>query len=201
MCSPSPQTHLKSLFDSNDYDRDGRLEFSELDSFLAAALSAEVSEAELRYFQVMMDTDGDGAVTFKEMVAALRECWATSQAVLAKDRAEGVEVLARAALYLKREKVREGAFRTERVGLQGSSIDCFDSDHWADPNVPPRSSARACLRRWTEELPGSWSRRMWRSSSRGPCRSCPRRTAGALSIILRSTSSCPAIFNYCAAPG
>lgn len=96
------------MFDSHDYDRDGRLEFSELDSFLSAALSGEISEAELRHFQVMMDGDGDGAVTFKEMVAALRECWATSQAVLARDKAEGVEALARAALYLKREKVGGG---------------------------------------------------------------------------------------------
>ena len=52
--------------------------------------------------QAMMDSDGDGAVTFAEMTTALKECWAINQA---KDRPEAIDVLVKASLTLRKDKV------------------------------------------------------------------------------------------------
>ena len=48
------QVHLKELFESHDQDQDGKLEYSEMDSFLSEVMldHGGVSDAELHYFHV-----------------------------------------------------------------------------------------------------------------------------------------------------
>lgn len=93
------------MFDANDYNGDGQLEATELDGFLSSVMPEGVSDAELKYFQTMMDSDGDGAISLAEMVAALKECWATSQSVFLKDKPEIVATLTKVSLLLKRDTV------------------------------------------------------------------------------------------------
>jgi|LauGreSBDMM110SN_4_FD.fasta_scaffold24988_1 hypothetical protein len=64
-----------------------------------------VSDAELKYFQTMIDPDGDGAITMPEMAAVLKECWETSQSVMLQDKPEIFASLTRFSLMLKRETV------------------------------------------------------------------------------------------------
>ena len=52
-----------------------------------------------------MDSDGDGSVTLNEMMAALKECWAVNLAVASKDRPEAVDVLIKASVALRKDKV------------------------------------------------------------------------------------------------
>ncbi len=72
----------------------------------------------------MMDSDGDGAVTLAELMTALKECWAINQVVAAKDRPEAIDVLVKASLTLRKDKVLVWKLRL-RGGRTMESLDIF----------------------------------------------------------------------------
>ena len=75
------KVRLADLFTECDYDGDGRLEGQELHTFFSTFM--EVSESQMRYFAAMMDTDGDGSVSYKELVQVTR--WKEEGRWLVKD--------------------------------------------------------------------------------------------------------------------
>eukprot|EP00854_Cymbomonas_tetramitiformis_P005699 gene5699-6887_t len=74
-------TRLLELFRECDKDRDGYLDEHELQKLVSHVLpSCTVSTQQLRFFQLMLDLDGDGRVTYREFASAVRECRAASLA-------------------------------------------------------------------------------------------------------------------------
>eukprot|EP00873_Tetraselmis_striata_P004123 jgi/Tetstr1/424387/TSEL_014946.t1 len=64
---------LQDTFNEFDADKGGSLDAYELHKLLDRILPGTTANEGL-YFSTMMDIDGDGAVTFHEMMACLREC-------------------------------------------------------------------------------------------------------------------------------
>ena len=67
------RVRLKDLFDSFDGNRDGELTINELAALIRQQMP-EVSRAELLYFQAMMDVDGNGQVSYDELVKTAKQC-------------------------------------------------------------------------------------------------------------------------------
>ena len=80
-------------------------------------LSGISTEAQVRYFQVMLDVDGDGQVTYDELVQSMSEC-----------RAAGVEMRASATVELP-EVLRKLARFMENNGVTARQVfDTIDQD-------------------------------------------------------------------------
>ncbi|GAX77102.1 hypothetical protein CEUSTIGMA_g4548.t1 [Chlamydomonas eustigma] len=99
------QTHLKKLFDSHESNQDSKLDTSELQSLLTEVMP-EILDAEIRYFQVMMDADGDGSVSYKELVQCINECHIVHQAIIARDKQEVIDTLIKVSIGLRKDKVK-----------------------------------------------------------------------------------------------
>ncbi|GLC39247.1 hypothetical protein PLESTB_001651900 [Pleodorina starrii] len=69
------RVRLRDVFDRYDTNRNGLLEGRELGR-LVRDLVPQAGEADVRYLLAMLDYDGDSAVSFQELVEAVRECWA-----------------------------------------------------------------------------------------------------------------------------
>jgi arginine/lysine/ornithine decarboxylase len=71
---------LEDVFDAFDADRSGSLQISEL-AGLVQKLMPAASAADLRFFQILLDSDTDGRVTYEELVACIKvgtDAFATS---------------------------------------------------------------------------------------------------------------------------
>lgn len=67
------RVHLKEAFDSFDANDSGVLSASELGRFLQAVMGG-AKPSQQKYFQAMLDINGDGKVTYPEMVESLKQC-------------------------------------------------------------------------------------------------------------------------------
>lgn len=78
---------LGTLFNQFDKDGNGLISTTELRPFLKKILPwhASLSERDVRHFQVMVDTSGDGAISLMELKAALNSSIAVSHQVHAKE--------------------------------------------------------------------------------------------------------------------
>ena len=63
----------KVVFDDFDIDGGGSLDIQSEMVFFLKRLMPSVSKEQLRYFGQMIDIDGDGAVDFDELLAAVKE--------------------------------------------------------------------------------------------------------------------------------
>ena len=63
---------LRDLFDRYDSERSGALQGGHLKRMLLD-LMPTLNIGQLRYLQVMLDVNGDGKVTYKEIIQVL--CW------------------------------------------------------------------------------------------------------------------------------
>ena len=94
---------FKAMFDRFDADGTGALDDAQLRRFVSTLLP-ESSPAEMRYFQVMLDVDGDNLVTYQEMVEVVKECRATGSEMRAPfDGANLPEPLRRLAAHVQRD--------------------------------------------------------------------------------------------------
>ncbi|KAK3287473.1 hypothetical protein CYMTET_5014 [Cymbomonas tetramitiformis] len=71
---------LVDLFNRYDVDRSGALERHELKRLFKELLPS-ITVGEERYLEVMLDADGDGSVTYAELVRFLKDCKAAEAAV------------------------------------------------------------------------------------------------------------------------
>lgn len=70
------QARLRDVFDHFDSDGSGALDGNELGRFLRR-LMPEVGGEDVRYFMTMLDLDGDGALTYEELMEGIRACMTT----------------------------------------------------------------------------------------------------------------------------
>lgn len=96
---------LREVFDQVDADGSGCLSAAEL-ADLVVALLPDATEAQLRYFQVMLDYDGDGRITYEEFVQAIRDCRSAGAAARGKDSVELADVMAKAAAAVAGDRQR-----------------------------------------------------------------------------------------------
>jgi Ca2+-binding EF-hand superfamily protein len=73
------QARLKDFFDAFDSDKSGSLQISEL-SALLQKLMPGAAAADLRFFQILLDSDGDGHITYQELVTCIKNIISASQA-------------------------------------------------------------------------------------------------------------------------
>ena len=71
------ETRLKDVFDTFDRDRSGMLDRNEIDA-LMRALMPDASAGDLQYFRMVLDLDGDGQVTFNELINGIKDAIAAS---------------------------------------------------------------------------------------------------------------------------
>ncbi|EEH53334.1 uncharacterized protein MICPUCDRAFT_8671, partial [Micromonas pusilla CCMP1545] len=64
---------LRDVFDAFDLDKDGALDRRELSRAIAKILPS-ASNHDMHYFRVMLDVDGDGVLTFDELLGTIRDC-------------------------------------------------------------------------------------------------------------------------------
>ena len=120
---------FKAVFDRFDADASGSLNAEELKRFVTA-LMPEASPADVRYFHVMLDVDGDDLVTYQEMVEVISECRAAGTEMRASfDGAQLPEPLRRLA-----EKMRSSTASAKRF------FDAADTNR--DGALEPRELAR-----------------------------------------------------------
>ena len=131
---------LVDVFEHFDRDRDGSLNADELLALLLQ-VRPESTPAELRYFQLMVDADGDGSVTLAELRAALAEC----KDVVGHGSVEAVDVLRRLAESMLPTAVPGGSKRGSADALRAlfASFD-GDSDGYLDA-AELRALARSVL--------------------------------------------------------
>eukprot|EP00899_Mesostigma_viride_P004901 jgi/Mesvir1/14411/Mv09797-RA.1 len=67
------ETRLVELFRQADKDGSGKLNAVEL-AQMVKEIQPGCTEKQLRHFKVMVDTDGDGQVSYKELTQALQQC-------------------------------------------------------------------------------------------------------------------------------
>ena len=67
------QTRMFDLFRQFDKDGSGQLDIDEL-AALVRTVHPGVTPAQLRHFQILIDADGDGRLSYKEMVMGVKEC-------------------------------------------------------------------------------------------------------------------------------
>ncbi|KAG2493237.1 hypothetical protein HYH03_008653 [Edaphochlamys debaryana] len=72
------KVRLRDVFDRYDANRNGRLDARELVR-LVRDLLPDATDADLRYLLAMLDYDGDSAVSYEELTAAIKECWAAGR--------------------------------------------------------------------------------------------------------------------------
>eukprot|EP00854_Cymbomonas_tetramitiformis_P001473 gene1473-2099_t len=101
-------TRLKDLFEQYDADSSGALDRAEL-SKLMQTLMPQITQTSIQYFQAMLDVDGDGEVTYSELVHAIKECLSAGTAAKAEGDMETTEVLTKLSQYIKGD--RETALR------------------------------------------------------------------------------------------
>lgn len=75
------QARLKDFFDAFDSNKNGSLQISEL-SALLQRLMPDASAADLRFFQILLDSDRDGHITYQELVTCIKDIISASQASL-----------------------------------------------------------------------------------------------------------------------
>ena len=98
----SQRTRALELFREFDKQRKGWLSHSQIGG-LAERLMPSVSAAQVRFFTVMVDANGDGQVTYKELVRAVKECDAISRTLHGGTQVEASDVLRRLASKLVEE--------------------------------------------------------------------------------------------------
>ena len=67
------RSRAKALFDEYDFDGDGFLNRDEVSRFASRAMP-ESTAADIRYFTAALDVDGDGTVSFGELLDTVEEC-------------------------------------------------------------------------------------------------------------------------------
>lgn len=67
------EARLKDVYDFFDSDNNGALDGNELGRFLRR-LMPDVGGEDVRYFMTMLDLDGDGSLTFDELMTGIRAC-------------------------------------------------------------------------------------------------------------------------------
>ena len=67
------ERRIRQLFGKYDADETGTLERDELRNFMRELLPG-ATRPELRYLQALMDVDGDGSLSFLELVQSIRTC-------------------------------------------------------------------------------------------------------------------------------
>ena len=67
------RSRAKALFDEYDFDDDGFLNRDEVSRFASRAMP-ESTAADIRYFTAALDVDGDGTVSFGELLDTVEEC-------------------------------------------------------------------------------------------------------------------------------
>jgi hypothetical protein len=53
----------------------------------------------------MLDHDGDGVISYQELVAAIQDCWKQGRAVAARNSVEAADALSRVSAALRADKV------------------------------------------------------------------------------------------------
>ncbi|KAK3241898.1 hypothetical protein CYMTET_48379 [Cymbomonas tetramitiformis] len=94
------QTRLKDVFNEFDTDNSGELDVRELEKLLKRLLS-DITPAQIRYFTVMLDVDGDGKVTYAELTEGIRDCYASGQSLEARDTVTADDVLMKLAHHVQ----------------------------------------------------------------------------------------------------
>eukprot|EP00232_Nephroselmis_pyriformis_P027008 CAMPEP_0182873320 /NCGR_PEP_ID=MMETSP0034_2-20130328/12253_1 /TAXON_ID=156128 /ORGANISM="Nephroselmis pyriformis, Strain CCMP717" /LENGTH=1422 /DNA_ID=CAMNT_0025005961 /DNA_START=180 /DNA_END=4445 /DNA_ORIENTATION=- len=121
------QARLKEVFDHFDKDKNGKLDASELRAFIKE-LMPQCLEPEQRYFKVMLDLDGDGKVTYEELLGALKECKAGGARLRSKDKLGVDDILFKIAAYVDTNHTTlESEFRKADTSGDGS----LDADEMA----------------------------------------------------------------------
>ncbi|KAG2427358.1 hypothetical protein HXX76_012552 [Chlamydomonas incerta] len=73
---------FRDMFDHFDADRSGQLDMAELRQLVATILPG-FTEGQLNYFQALLDINGDGGISFEEMMGVAKECLAAERAASA----------------------------------------------------------------------------------------------------------------------
>lgn len=101
------RTRLLEIFRQEDKDRDYALSGSELGNLIRRVMP-NLSPSQLRYLLVMLDNNGDGAITYKELCLTIKTSKASNLAMKAREELELVDVLRKLAFMQAR-----GALTTE----------------------------------------------------------------------------------------
>ena len=92
---------LRDVFDAFDLDKDGALDRRELSRAIAKILPS-ASNHDMHYFRVMLDVDGDGVLTFDELLGTIRDFRAAGVAMeAAADETEPPEALRRLSDFMR----------------------------------------------------------------------------------------------------
>lgn len=130
------QARLRDVFDHFDSDGNGTLDGNELGRFLRR-LMPEVGGEDVRYFMTMLDLDGDGNLTYEELMEGIRACMTTGA-----DKSQAAEirnVLVTLKDYMKENQLTVAeAFRKFDKHQRGNLVRCV----WWRPGREPATAAR-----------------------------------------------------------
>eukprot|EP00899_Mesostigma_viride_P018669 jgi/Mesvir1/26803/Mv20568-RA.1 len=96
---------LRVLFDEYDQDQSGYLNCTEL-GHLVKRIMPNLTERQVRYFQTMVDIDGDGRVTFEELRKKMKEARITANSIRADQPRELWEAMSKLHKFITENKVK-----------------------------------------------------------------------------------------------
>mmetsp|Transcript_4901 Transcript_4901/g.13669 ORF Transcript_4901/g.13669 Transcript_4901/m.13669 type:complete len:1418 (+) Transcript_4901:25-4278(+) len=91
------RTRLLEVFRQVNKKCDGKLDSGELGALLRRVLP-NISSSQIRYLQVMLDNDGNDAISYRELAETIRICKRAGVAVKARDGVELVDILRKLAM-------------------------------------------------------------------------------------------------------
>ncbi|XRA98075.1 hypothetical protein NFJ02_04g117730 [Pycnococcus provasolii] len=139
---------LRDLFDSFDTNRNGRLETDELGRFFQLFIPS-MSQLQVDYLAAVIDTDGDGSVSFDELLNKIKVCHNSNQALYAKASVDIQDVHDKIEAYLVQNRMTLSQM-FDRFADARAPV----GSHVRAPNPGPRISQHGLANLLREIFPG-----------------------------------------------